>query len=91
MRDALEYYRRLNEQNKEERHHRKSVVADLIDHPIPMGQHHHHHRSHSPGFTCHSEKEVLQQEKITTNGLPKSGSNHSVRSKKERFQINRSR
>lgn len=31
MRDALDYYRRLNEATREERLHRKSIV-DLTDH-----------------------------------------------------------
>lgn len=31
VRDALDYYRRLNEATKEERLHRKSIVAELAE------------------------------------------------------------
>lgn len=32
VRDALDYYKRLNEVTREERLHRKSIVAELAEH-----------------------------------------------------------
>lgn len=73
VRDALDYYRRLNEATKEERMHRKSVVAELLDHQLlPV--------AHSPDSTG------------SNSVVSKSGSNHSVRSRKSiSFAQNRSR
>lgn len=44
VREALEYYRRLNEATREERLHRKSIVAELSDQHTPS--------SHSPDSTA---------------------------------------
>lgn len=80
VRDALDYYRRLNEATKEERLHRKSVVAELLEHPalarssVGAPPHSHHFLQHpnSPDESSGSD----------TVNVPKSVSNHSVKSRK---------
>lgn len=77
VRDALDYYRRLNEATKEERLHRKSVVAELLEHPALArssvgGPPHFLHHPNSPDDS--SESDLI--------AVPKSVSNHSVRSRK---------